>query len=102
MNTKYLKILASLFIAMLSACGGCSISDSDDVFVSLDATVDYDIAKTLPGTPGLARTGSAIGTETDVSVWTYSSIISSKFAIANTPRSRVPANLLKPLFGQYY
>ena len=100
MNTKYLKILASLFIVMLSACGGCSISDSDDAFVTLDATVDYDIAMTLFGTPGVARTGSATGTETDGDAWTYSSIISSKFALANSSRSRVPANLLQPLLVQ--
>lgn len=102
MNTRFLKILASLFIVMFSAGGGYSISDSDDAFVTLDATVDYDIAKTLPGTPGVARTGSVTGTETDVGAWTYSSIVSAKFTPAINPRSRVPANLLKPLFGQFY
>jgi len=97
MNARYSKILASLLIITSGACWGYSVSDSDDV--SVDTTVDYDIATTLSGTPAVAGTGSITGTEAVESVWTYSGIISSKYALANSPRSRIPANLLRPLSG---
>jgi hypothetical protein len=101
-NTKYIKILASFFIVVLSASGAWAMSDGDNVFDSPGTTGNYDAAKTLPRTPRAVRTGSASGTETDVSVWTYSSINDSKLALGIESRGRVPTNLLHPLFGQYY
>ena len=102
MNTRYLKILASLFIVILSAFGGWAMSDGDNILASPGTTMNYDTAKALPGTPRVAQAGLATGTKTHLSVWTYSSIISSKLALGIKSRSRVPTNVLRPLFGQYY
>ncbi len=76
---KYIQmILCSFFILTLSACGGGGGGGgSDDDFTPLDTTVDYDLAQAFFGIPGVSRTESGSGSDTDGNSWTYSQTLTT-------------------------
>jgi hypothetical protein len=75
MQPSYRTLFAGILpLFILSACGGGGGGGGgdDDDSNPLDPTVDYDLAKAQFGTPGVSRTESGSGSDSNGFSWVYS------------------------------
>jgi hypothetical protein len=73
LSIRYIILLSS--ILFLTSCGGGG--GGGDNFTPLDTTVDYDIAAALFGTPGVSRTFTGGGADSDGNQWTGTRVMTT-------------------------
>ena len=91
------QIIASLLIALVTVYG---FSAAGNALAHNGANTEHNRFETPSATIQTDRLQTSSVAEIGNGSWKYSDIVTTKYAIANTPRSRVSANFLQSMYQQ--